>query len=388
MAVNSFSSYLSPYIIGASLEALSSKTKLLGACNKDMSTAEGVVGASVSLPIPQVLTTSSFTASNVPSVPTAITGGAQNIVIENDVRSEFALYGADQQNYMLNTFNVEQLKAAVQAVVKQVNQTIWTKSLAINDIYGTAGTGLFASNANGLSAIGKKLTDKYCPDENRMLVCSTRDYAALADTIVNVNTRGSTDVSFTGQFMENVRGFTVLQDTESPVVTKGTITGDPVASATAVGSTTVILTCDSDDAVAIKAGDLITFGDGYNYAAAADLTIGNSSTGVLTLSTQLLAALAGTENPAYVTGYGTSLGVIAGDLSGISIVCRTPAVSAGGVDFLGNHMVVVDQPSGFPVMISTFAMDGLAMMRARALFGIKVTDNRKLVRPMTYAAHA
>ncbi|MCK5600521.1 hypothetical protein KAR91_01560, partial [Candidatus Pacearchaeota archaeon] len=329
MAVNnSFSSYLQPFIIGNAQIALAGNTAFIASLNKDFSTMQNKKGKILSMAVPQTLVTKSFVPSNVAGAPAAITGGAIPIELEFDEVAEFGLTGNQTQEYDLDSFTGQQIRAAVQAVVKKVNDDVWSKITEVSNYYGTAGTGFFASDLNGLGKVDKILTDNFCPEGERQLMCSTRDYEeALALTQAsNVNQRGSADVAQGGQFIQDLRGFKVTRDQgAATAIVKGTITpGVTVSAATAAGVELVVLVTNTSGVVAIKQGDIINFGDGNNYSAQADLAVPNSSSGILTLDKGLVTALSGGETIAYSTGYNTSVGMIAGRMDGISVIGRIP----------------------------------------------------------------
>jgi len=183
--------------------------------------------------------------------------------------------------------------------------------------------------------------------------------------------------------LPNVQGFEVLDDQQIAIHTAGAgVTGDPVASATAIGVSTVTLTCDSGDDIAWKKGDIITFGDGYQYSVQADLTIANSAAGAVTLDRGLEAALAGTENPADATNFGTSLKNIVGDFTGYGIASRIPDATLLG-ETIGEHMPFVDPTTGFVMMMSIIPGYMQTTLEVSALCGVRMLDPRKLVRALT-----
>jgi len=388
---NSISSYLNPYIVGNALEALAGTTALLANTNKDMSTAAASKGDTVTMGVPTALTAASVTAANTAPAPSDITIGKRSIQLSNEYKTSFALTGKETQDYELSSVVAQQIRAAVQGMAYKVNATLWEKYYQIPYAVGNSGTGFFASNANGLSDMDKVLTDNFCPIQDRKFVAGTKDYAALVNlTEVHYQNQFGGNVAQTG-IVGDVRGFEVNRDQQVPTHTVGSITDDPdVTALTAAGSTSIGITCDAGDAVALKKGDLIEFGDGYSYSVQADVTIGNSATGTITLDRGLEVAVAEDAALALATTTSTfdanSILAIGGRMDGYSVVGRLPEVAPMGYQTQGEHMPIIDPVSGFPFMISIYPQYKQVALEVSAIWGVEVTDSRKLCRALTYSS--
>jgi len=384
---NTISSYLSPYIVGNAIEALSETMALLKGTNHDFSTAAAAKGQTVSLGVPQALTAASVTAANTAPAPSAITIGKRSITLSNEFKTSFALTGKETQDYELSSVVAEQIKEAVRGMAYKVNATLWAKYTDIPYFVGNSGTGFFASNANGLSDMDKVLTDNLCPLDNRKFVCGTKDYAALINlTEVHYANQFGSDSAVRQGVVGDVRGFEVNRDQQVPTHTIGTITGDPTMGAAAITTNTSTITCDSNDAVALKDGDIILI-DGATYAVQGDLTIGNSDTGTLTVDRNWETALDGDEALALATNFdANSLLAIGGRMDGYSVVGRLPETSPMGYATQGEHMPIVDPVSGFPFLISIYPQYKQVALEVSAIWGVEVTDSRKLCRALTYSS--
>ena len=97
-----------------------------------------------------------------------------------------------------------------------------------------------------------------------------------------------------------------------------------------------------------------------------------------------MTALTGSEALTIKTG--TSLQGIAGDLSGMSVVLRTPEVMAGGFSAQGDHFPIVDSVSGATFLLSVYGQYQQVAFEVSVIPGVKVTDPRRLVRVQTYAS--
>lgn len=384
---NAISSFLSPYIVGNAIEALSETGALLKKTNHNFSTAAAAKGQTVSLGVPQALTAAAVSAANTAPAPDAITVGKRSITLSNEFKTSFALTGKETQDYELSSVVAEQIKEAVRGMMFKVNATLWSRYYQIPYFVGNSGTGFFASNANGLSDMDKVLTDNLCPLDGRDFVCGTKDYAALINLteVHYANQFGGSEATRQG-VVGDVRGFMVNRDQQVPTHAIGSITGDPVMGAAAVTANTSTITCDADDAVALKQGDIITV-DGANYAVQADLTIGNSATGTLTVDRNWETALDGDEALALGTNFdANSILAIGGRMDGYSVVGRLPETAPMGYRTQGEHMPIIDPVSGFPFLISIYPQYKQVAMEVSAIWGVEVTDSRKLCRALTYSS--
>jgi len=385
---NTISSYLSPYIVGNAIEALSENMSLLKCTNHDFSTAAGSKGQTVSLGVPQPLVAESVTAANTAPAPSDITLGKRSITLSNEYKTSFALTGKETQDYELSSVVAEQIKEAVRGMSYKVNATLWEKYYQIPYATGNSGTGIFASNANPLSDMDRQLTERLCPLDNRKFICGTKDYAALINlTEVHYAQQSGMAAQITGQ-VGDVRGFMVQRDQQIPTHTIGTLTGNPDTTAEVLaGVASVGITCDSNDAVALKQGDLIEFGDGYSYSVQADVSIGNSATGTIVLDRGLEATVVVDSALALATTNCTfdasSILSIGGRMDGYSVVGRLPETAPMGYATQGEHMPIVDPVSGFPFLISVYPQYKQVALEVSAIWGVEVTDSRKLMRGLS-----
>ena len=218
-----------------------------------------------------------------------------------------------------------------------------------------------------------------------------RDAAALGkiDAIQQSNTFGTRDVIANG-FAGRVLGFNIKEDQQIGIFTKGTITGDPTIGAAAVTTKTSVITCDTNDSIALKAGDLIAV-DGATYSVQADLTVGNSDTGTLTVDRNWETALDGDEALAFATASDGDGGVfdantlksMCGDWSGLSMVVRKPSANVLGYEVQGEHYDIVDPMSGVVLDLGIYPQYHQVAFEVSAVWGTDVTDSRKLLRLFT-----
>lgn len=387
---NTISSYLMPRIIGEAREALSETMALVASLNIDTEQVAAQRGQTVSIPVPANLSATDVTAANTAPAPSDITIGYKSVTLSNFKKASFALTGKEVQDYELSSAFVRQIREAVRAVVYAMNASVNALYYKIPYAVGDAGTGAFASSLDLLADADKMLTDHKCPLMGRKAVVSTKDYAAILklSEVQNANQAGS-DLARRLGILPGTLGFDVLRDQQIGTHTKGTITGNPTMGAAATSTNQTTITCDADDSIALKAGDIIEV-DGAQYAVQSDLTVGNSSTGTLTVDRNWETALDGDEALAFASTDATfdanTLNCIAGDLTGISMALRLPAQEVFGYSVQGDHYPVTDPVTGITLDLGIYPQYHQVAFEVAAIWGVDVTDTRKLVRLLTYSS--
>ena len=103
----------------------------------------------------------------------------------------------------------------------------------------------------------------------------------------------------------------------------------------------------------------------------------------------LVAALVGTENPAFATTSctfdGDSLVNIAGDFSGFGVASRLPSGTQLG-EIQGTHVPMIDPKTGWPLLLSVYPQFMQTMVQISCLYGLDVLEARKLIRLLSYNA--
>jgi len=395
MATATINSNLIPNIIGMAKKTLRESGALLGRLNHDFSGASGKLGQVVNIGVPASLTASAVTPANVAPTGSAATIGNRNLTINKLYASTpFALQSTDVQNYDLNSVMEEQVREMVRSVIYQASADTWALYKKIPRIAGTATQSIFndgsAASIDPLADVYKTLRNAKVDPANFAMVLTTTDEgnAKKVDALQNANEFGARDVVVDGR-IGRTQGFDLYVDHQVPSHTIGTITtglAAKAATAQAVGSTTITATtAASTGACALKTGDSITIGSDV-YVLAADATEASAATDVtLTIYYGLKTALSGGEAITLTTGGGTCYQEIAGDLNGISCVARMPAQDVLGFATQGQHFPMVDELTGFPLMLSVYSQYHQVMMQASALYGVDVTDEDRVVRVQTHA---
>jgi hypothetical protein len=89
---------------------------------------------------------------------------------------------------------------------------------------------------------------------------------------------------------------------------------------------------------------------------------------------------------ALYTGHGTSLVNIGGDFRGFSLVNRLPATSIFGSQPLGEFWPMRDENTGITMALVSFPQYYQVRWEVCALWGVDVTDYRRLIRVLSYAS--
>jgi hypothetical protein len=392
---NTINSGLMPNIIGPAKESLRESAALVGLVDKDFAMGAGKIGQVANIGVRADLSAAAITPTNIAPAGTDKTIGNRSLTIDKFYGSTpFALTGVANQNYDLSSTMQEQIKEAVRRVIYQVSADTCALYKKIPGIAGTATQSLFnngsAASIDTLADVYKALRTQLVDPANYALVMTTTDEAAAKKVaaLQNANQRGSTDVMVDGR-VGATQGFNLYVDHQIAKHTVGTITTGLIAKAAtaqAVGTTSVVCTtAASTGECALKTGDSITIGSD-KYVLAADATEASASTDVtLTILYGLKTALAGSEAVTLTTGLGTCYQDFAGDMTGIGMIARLPETNILGVATQGMHMPIMDEVTGFPLLLSLYSQYHQVMFQVSALYGVAVMDEDKLVRVQTHA---
>jgi hypothetical protein len=218
MAINSTSA--APFIpsiwANIALEILRNNIQLAPRVTKDSDLATFQVGSTLHIPYPGTLVAndkaqnSPVTLQTPTSTDTTVTLNKHKeatILVEDFVR-------AQAQPVLMESY----IKAQVVAIAEQIeNDIIGTYSLFSGSV-GTSGTDLSAAT---LRAVAKKFTDNKVGADNRYLLTSTKDVAALrADSTLQsfFAYNDNRDQGVTGSKLPNLYGLQLLESQLVPVV--------------------------------------------------------------------------------------------------------------------------------------------------------------------------
>ena len=394
---NTLSSDLKPIVIGASQQTLRESAAMTARANMNGALQQGQVlsgnlGQELNVGVPAALSASSESAGTTAPSPTDVNISSRTVTLNKFYSSTpFAFTGRESQEYDLRSVFIQQVQEAVRAVVYQMNSDMNALYIKVPNGVGTAGTGFFASNSQGLADLNKRLFDLKVPLEGRDLVLSGKDYQALEKLteLYKVNEAGSAQVRTTG-IVPQLNGFNIWRDQQITTHTTGTITLSPTvgSAGAAYKAESIPVDCGTGAAVALKQGDLITFSENtaYTYAVKADVSITAGNSGTVTIYHGLKEAVTSSSTVALLTGHGTSLISIGGQLKGFTIVNRMPARQIFGVTPLGDATPIVDQVSGMGLLLIAYPGKHQAIYQVVGLYGMDVTDENRLCRVYSYSS--
>ena len=151
----------------------------------------------------------------------------------------------------------------------------------------------------------------------------------------------------------DIHGFAYRESGQAAAHTAGSVTANiTVTALEAVGETTIGVTTDGTGAAALVAGDTVEFaGDDNIYVVAADVTIGSSTTGVITIAEPgLVEAAAATT---VVTANASYEANCAFSRSAIQLAVRAPAKPKEG-DLALDSFMLQDPRSGLVFEMSVY----------------------------------
>lgn len=317
--------------------------------------------------------------------PTGQTIGNDSLTISKARVAEFGFVGEEKVGLMTGPgYNVVQADMFSQALRLLTNEVETDLAVAahagVSRSFGDPATALFATSINGVSQVGKILTDNGAPNSERQVVVDTTTGAALR-TLYGINTdRDYSRVPFAEQGVLITPHGMAIRETGQPQ----SHTGGTAASATttaagfAVGITSIPLA--SAGTGTILAGDMITFaGDARQYMVVtgeADVSTGGT---VVLQSPGLMQAIPGSATAITVVGVGVNtnydVGGVAFYRNAIVLVARAPALPEGG-DLATDRFMMTDPRSGLAFEVSVYKGYRKVRFEVALAWGVKVAQPR------------
>ena len=328
-----------------------------------------------------------FTPSMTPPTPANMSLTSTTVTVDQHKKVEFGVTQQEAVLYHEKNVIPNQFQEAMRSITNQMAEYLFSFYTAISGQYGTAGTGAFASNVNGLASVYEILNRQRCPKDGRFCGISFADETAakiLAD-LKQAERLGDAGV-IRGAMLGHIQGFDLFSDPFIPLHTSTYSLGGGVVTATAdtaIGAESINVTVTGGTGLILAAGDPFTFSGNtaapnqYTSTTAVSIGVG---TGVITLNKPLETAVAAAETLAEVTGNGTGKMNIAGNIRGFGMAFRTlPTVIEGGKT-IGDHFGGVDDVSGAAITISNIPGDGMTMFRVSTAYGGGVVQPNYLAR--------
>ena len=380
---NTFSTNLLPRILAGALVVLREEVFLASKVNKDFNGAAGKIGQTVSVAVPYALSVGDVTPGPVPPTPGDLQIAAKTVTIDQWKKAGFHLTEQEATHYQTADLVPNQVAEAARALARTVNQSLFGLYPKVYGYAGTAGTNPFGGQTpvvDPVADVRQILSQQLCPESNRFLLVGFEEEAAALKTqdLKRMLNAGDSQALRKGVIGE-LFGMTVLRDRDRPTHTAGSLTGTVVPNAaTAKGLKTVVLATGQGEAIALKAGDIVIFGSKtQTYAVQADLTVGASSTGSLSIEPALVDDLTTGDEVAVKASHKVNL---AFEPNAFALVMRTPPSAIEGAPTLGEHIAMVDPVSGIPARLSYYPGYHLAQWELSIMFGADIVDARRTAR--------
>lgn len=248
-----------------------------------------------------------------------------------------------------NAILAGQFAQAMRALANEVDADLAALYAGASRAYGTPGTTPFESSIKDVAQMRKILADNGAPMTDLQLVIDTAAGANLRSLgqLTKAN-EADTDATLRRGLLLNISGFNIRESGQIVTHAAGSFTGDALVNNSggyAKGATTIAV--DGATAIALKAGDIVTFsGDPAHYVVASDA----SATPITLAAPGLRGAVA---NDATVTALGSYAASLAFDRNALQLIARTPAMPQGG-DRADDVTVVTDPVSGISFQVAVY----------------------------------
>lgn len=263
-----------------------------------------------------------------------------------------------------NVLLADQFAQAMRKLANEVEKDLAGTYVGASRAYGTGGTTPFASTIADSAAMRKILADNGAPLSDLKLVVDTAAGAKLRSmsNLTHANEAG-TDATLRQGILLDLNGFAIRESAQVASHTKGAGSGNTLAGTPAVGSTVLTLTAFS--AGAYKPGDVMSIADDPNKYV---IVAADDATEQVTIAAPGLQK-AGINGKAITIESHTAN--MAFDSNAIKLLCRAPAVPAGG-DMADDRIVVVDPVSGLPFQISLYRQYRQVFFEVAIAWGVKM----------------
>lgn len=248
-----------------------------------------------------------------------------------------------------NAILAGQFAQAMRALANEVDADLAALYAGASRAYGTPGTTPFESSIKDVAQMRKILADNGAPMTDLQLVIDTAAGANLRSLgqLTKAN-EADTDATLRRGLLLNISGFNIRESGQIVTHAAGSFTGDALVNNSggyAKGATTIAV--DGATAIALKAGDIVTFsGDPAHYVVASDA----SATPITLAAPGLGGAVA---DDATVTALGSYAASLAFDRNALQLIARTPAMPQGG-DRADDVTVVTDPVSGISFQVAVY----------------------------------
>lgn len=322
----------------------------------DAAAERAALNQAIRIPITPAAAAEDVTPGQLPPDDGDQTIGNTSLTITKSRMVPFRWNGEEQKgvNTGVGYANIrrDQIAQAIRTLVNEMEADTAKAAFLASRAYGTAGTTPFATDLSDPAQVLKILKDNGAAMADLQLVIDTAAGAKMRSLaqLTKANEAGTTQLRERGILLD-IHGFKIRESAGVKAVTAGTAAGGTMTGAAAAGATAVTITTGSGASIAILKGDVVNFaGDSNKYVAAADCTIGASTTGTLTLTAPgLLKTISG----AALTVTATSTRNLAFARSAVVLATRAPALPEEG-DMAEDRILITDPVSGMTFEFSMY----------------------------------
>ena len=247
----------------------------------------------------QVRGPASFTADEYDGVSLTIQDATESTVsLTLEKHFDVSFKVSDREATLaIEDFSQQLLNPAMLAIAEAVDAYVASKYVETYNFVGTAGDP--PDSLADVVAIDQKLNEERVPLGGRVNVMTPQAKADLFQipSFAEADKRGDDGTALREASLGRFMGMDHFMNQNVQSHVAGSLTGTiAVSGAHGAGVTSVTLATDGGEAIALKRGDIITFaGDTHTYVVTADLSVGASATGDVTISPSLQLALSGGE---------------------------------------------------------------------------------------------
>lgn len=298
-----------PRLLAQGLLALRENIVMPRICNRAYERMAGQKGTTIDVPIPSAIAARPVTPGPVSPGTGDISPTHVPIPLDQWIEAPFTLNDKEMLEVMEGVVPM-QASEAIKSLANTVDDYLLALGKGFYGFHGIPGTTPFGSGDTAdVTASRAILHKQLAPMEPRYAVLDPdAEAAALELRAFQDASWSSSAAAIIDGNLNRKLGFQWFMEQRVPTHTAGTLTGTITASATAAGATSVQLVTDAAEAIALLEGDIITFSNhAQTYVVGADLTVGASSNGTVSITPGLQTALAGTETVTVKASHVTNL---------------------------------------------------------------------------------
>lgn len=370
--------------LGAALDTVSRElVGMIPAVSSEMTFERAALGQTVRSPVTNASTASDITPNVTPPDDGEQTIGNQTMTISKARRIPIRWNG--EQSLGLNNGSnsrsrimQDQFAQAFRTLTNEVEADLAGLHIYASNAYGTAGTTPFGTvgDFTDASFASKLLKDNGAPVSGNQLVLDTTAVATFAGKQSRADVAGGDSLQRQGILL-NTAGLSIRESSQMNTAGSNVVTNNvTVTGSNAIGTTVIGVSTDATGAISAVAGDIITIaGDTTKYVISTAVTIGNSTTGNITIAEAgLKVATSGSE---VVSGVAASARNMVFSPSAIVLATRVPALPEEG-DMASDRTIVTDPMSGLSFEVAMYKQYRQVQYEISLAWGFKVVKPEHL----------